>query len=114
MVSATFDGDTIADTYDWVKIDLTETSLEATTEYAIVIRAVAGDTDNDIQWREDDAGGLADAGAYTSTNSGVSWTIEAGGADYLFEVWGYPTIDLISAKVFRGYLEPDDILFVIH
>jgi len=126
LVSTTIDGDVLSDSYTWVKIDLTETSLEADMEYAIVIRANAGDDANDIQWREDDGGGLADAGAYTSTNGGVSWSIDGGGADYLFEVWGNPCIDLISVKVFRGYLpinptaprndwiQSDDMLFVIH
>jgi hypothetical protein len=43
----------------------------------------------------------------------MSWSANAT-ADFMFSTWGSEVMDIISAKVFRGYLEEDDWLFVIH
>ena len=113
IVSTTLDGDALSTSYTWYVAEFTETILDASGKYAIVIRAVAGDTDNDIQWRADAGGGLADAIACTSTDGGISWA-SASPIDYLFEIWGNPALDLVSASVFKGYLEDGDMLFLIH
>jgi len=114
LASDTMDGSLLGEAYNWWKFDIGEISLEATKEYAIVVRAVAGDDAQDVQWASDTGGSLDDAISSASADSGSSWTVDGGDADYLFELWGNPCINVIGANVFRGYLEDDDMLFTVH
>ena len=117
LLSTTFDGDVISTSY--TKYSLTKDandepineSIEAGEQYAIVVRAVAGDTDDCISWGVDlGAGGLADAIYGKSTDGGLTFASTSG--DALFEIWGNPCIRIVGAKVFSGYKEPGDWLIV--
>jgi hypothetical protein len=74
--------------YEWREITLTELSLNASTKYAVVVRATSGDTSNVLYWRYDYADATYGDGDFEgSVNSGSSWTILSG-SDAMFEVWG--------------------------
>jgi hypothetical protein len=113
LTSATLNGNNFSTSYDWIEFDFTETGIEGGKEYALVLRATAGDNTNDIQWASDIGGGLSGAVGCNSTNSGITWASDTP-EDYLFEVWGEPALDLIDGAVFSGYLEDNDLLFLIH
>ena len=113
LTSGTIDGDTLSETYSWYKIDMTEYDLEAGANYAIVVRAVAGNATNYIEWQVDANGAAATYEGFVSTNGGVSWASEDP-ASYLFEVWGNPCINIVGAKVFSGYYETGDMLIVLN
>lgn len=98
----------------WYSVDLTEYELEAGVQYAIVIRAVAGNATNALHLRYDgSAATFANGSECNSTNGGVSWAADTDD-DLLFEVRGRALLEVASAKVFRGYLEDDDLLVVLH
>ena len=116
LTSGTTEGDNFTtDTGGvWYGVDLTEYDLTADTEYAIVIRAVAGDATNSLHLRYDGSTATFDDGSeINSTNGGVTWA-EDTDDDLLLEVWGNPLLEVTGAQVFRGYLEDDDMLVVIH
>jgi len=107
-------GDNFSDAMDWVKYDFPEDiTLEAGASYALVLRCPNGTVTDYLEWRWDAGGSLADAVAGKSTDSGINWTVDAGGADYLFEIWGEPVLEVVGAHVFSGYLEDDDWLIVL-
>lgn len=74
----------------------------------------SSDVNNYIEWKQDTGGNGDDVNdfASTSTDGGITWTSESP-VDYLFEVWGNSCIDLIGAKVFRSYVQDNDMLIVI-
>jgi len=111
LCSATLNGSDFSTSFTWYQFDVTDTSLEADQEYAIVVRAIAGDDSNDIQWKWDAGGGLDSALAGHSTDGSLSWVSDHP-SDFLFEVWGLPCIRIESAAVFENYLEEGDLLFV--
>lgn len=114
LLSGTIDGDAISTDYVWYTIEATEdVTLEAGQVYAIVMRAVSGDTDNDVQWASDTGGSLANAVASSSTDGGVTWA-SATPADYLFEIWGEPALSIEDAKAYSDYKETGDLLFLIN
>jgi hypothetical protein len=113
IVSATLDGNAISTTYTWYEITFNETILEAGQTYAIVIRAVAGDTDNDVQWKKDDGGGLANSLAAWSTDGGITWAADGDNDDLLFEIWGNSCILVESAAVYKNYIKTGDMLFLV-
>lgn len=96
LTSGTTDGNTITTSVfgALIEFDLTPYSLEASTEYAIVVRVPDGDGSNYLNWRRDTTGTYAGGGSGTSTDSGGSWAEVGGGkpdgttVDYLFEEWG--------------------------
>lgn len=111
LVSTTFDGDVISTGYTMYSFAITETTLQSGQQYAIVIRAPAGDASNYIYWGTDAGGGIASAIYGVSTNGGLTFT-DGATADALFEVWGYPSIEVYGAKVFTGYMTTGDWLVV--
>lgn len=91
LVSGTTDGDTLTvwTTYGWREITLgAGYDLDASTQYAIVVRVLGGDASNKIFWeiRSNGAGYTGGTWVY-STNSGSSWTTVSND-DHLFEDWG--------------------------
>lgn len=86
-------------------------SLLPSTEYALVVVASAGDAANYVLWWQDSAGGLADAIGSDSTDAGVNWVVDAGGADYLFTVYGDDVLYIDTVRAFQGYIEAGDLLF---
>ena len=99
----------------WYGIDVTPVSLEAATQYAVVVRNPSGTgTTVDANWRMDgSAGTYADGSEWASTNSGISW-VEDTDDDFMFEIWGESLIAVYSSEVYRDYMESDDLLFAIH
>lgn len=113
LTSATLDGNAFSTAYSWQQFEFTDViSLEADSPYAIVLSAPSGDASNYVQWCFDGGGGLADAIAGSSTDGGSTWTADVGGADAMFEIWGYASLQVSDCKVFTGYLEPGDWLVV--
>lgn len=111
FVSTTFDGDSLSTGYQMYNFVVSEESLQAGQQYAVVARAIAGDTDNCIYWGVDNGGSLSDAVYGTSTDGGLSFSSDSP-KDALFEIWGNPCIEVVSAKVFTGYKESGDMLFI--
>lgn len=114
LASGTFNGDTVTNSTAgvWCAVALTETSLDYDSVYAIVARAEAGDIDNSFHIIIDASSGNYTGGSViTSDDSGVTWTADTDD-DMYFQVYGDATLDVIGAKVFRGYIETGDILIV--
>lgn len=110
--SATYDGDVLSTSYSMLEFSIDETSVTALQPYAIVVSAPLGGVADYILWHRVAAGGLADAVASYSTDGGITWTPEAN-AQYLFEIWGNPCIDVVSGLAYRNYIETGDILFLL-
>jgi len=66
-----------------------------------------------VEWRWDSGGGLDNAIASLSEDSGISWTVDAGGADYLFEIIGSSLLSVEGAQVFSGYTETGDWIIAL-
>lgn len=111
LVSTTFDGDAISTSYTMYSFDITETTLEAASQYAIVVRAIGGSAVNKLYWGTDSGGGLASAVSGHSADGGLSFSSDSP-VDALFEIWGNPCIDVAGAKVFTGYMAANDWLIV--
>jgi len=115
ITSGTFDGDGMTtDTAGaWYGVTVTEDSLDYGTQYAVVIRAEAGDATNSLHIKYDGtAGTYAGGSECTSSNSGISWTVDTDD-DVLFEVQGCPLIEITQVDVFSGYMEENDLLFAV-
>jgi hypothetical protein len=118
LVVTTFDGNAISTSYTMYHFDTDaagqpiNVNVEANHQYAIVIAAKTGDASNYIVWGTVGGGALADAIYGASTDGGLSYVLDAGADDALFEIWGNPCIEVLGAKVFTGYKETDDWLVV--
>ena len=113
LASGTIDGDGLGTAVagDWYEINLTSYALEASTMYAIVIRASDGDSSNYVAWRYNSAGSYASGAYESSTNGGVSWTTTSA-RDFMFEVWGSSSLEVLDPKVFQSVDEDGDWLVV--
>lgn len=113
LTSGTIDGDAITTALagGWYLIDFTEYRLDYDEIYAVVVRAEAGDDSNYVVARYDASGTYADGQMATSDDGGMSWSAEAA-ADIMFEIRGNALLDVEDAKVYSGYREADDLLFV--
>lgn len=109
LTSGTLNGNNLGLAYAWREIDVTDISINASTQYAIIVSAENGDNANYVQWHLDSGGGLANAVASHSTDAGISWTSDTP-ADALFEIWGSTVLSIESAAVFQTYLATGDIL----
>lgn len=95
LCSGTTNGNTLplyVDTHligEWREITLgAGSNLLASTKYAIVIRALSGDADNQIYIHADDSSpAYADGNYEGSVNAGVAWTAHTN-IDLMFEDWG--------------------------
>lgn len=101
LCSGTTNGNTLSSEYTqptWREISLGDGyNLAADTQYAIVVRAPDGDSNNDVDWWKNGdiyAGGTR----VRSTDSDSSWTSFAG--DLAFEEWGVapPTVSTVAAN----------------
>ncbi|GAI59207.1 unnamed protein product, partial [marine sediment metagenome] len=94
LCSGTTNGNTLTPSSpgEWREITLgAGYDLEASTKYAIVVRATAGDVDNYFIWRLHIGGTYAGGNVEISANSGVGWSAE-GALDAMFEEWGEPVV----------------------
>lgn len=91
LCSGTIEGNTITtDTNgDWYEIPLGNGfNLDIGAQYAIIVRAPDGDTDNKLSWRADIADATYSGGTYcSSSDSGTDWSTYSG-VDCMFEEWG--------------------------
>jgi len=82
----------------WYEITLTEYTLTVSKKYAIVCRAIEGDSSKKVSWRMYYNGGYTGGNGEESSNSGGSWTTYLYW-DYMFEIWGNsfnPTNDYLA------------------
>ena len=111
--TATYAGASFAVAHSWYEFTFAAPIyLEASTQYAIVVRAITGDNAQDLQWRWDAGGGFIGGNAGHSVDSGSSWVTDAP-ADQLFCVWGYSAIEIQDVKVLQSYSATDDWLIVV-
>ncbi len=103
LTSGTFDGDTVTEDTDgeWTSVSVTGYSLSASTVYAIVYRATAGDGSNIIYAKSDAASGYTGGFRTFSTDSGSVWATP-GDTDILFSVYSS------EAMIFKGRPEVID------
>ena len=77
---------------EWINVTVNQSyTLEASTQYALVIRTTAGDGSNYIGWKVDDSSASYTGGTrYKTSNSGVTWDEEnyGSGNDVMFEIYG--------------------------
>lgn len=88
LANGTYDADTLTTNTagEWIDVAFTsDYTLNSATEYAIVVRATAGNAANYFAWLEDTDNGYAGGTQCTSVNSGVAWAAVAAN-DNLFEV----------------------------
>lgn len=71
----------------YYEIKLTGSTLLLLTKYAIVWRALTGNSSNAVLSRANSAGAYADGNLEYSADSGASWTSDLN-KDFMFEVWG--------------------------
>lgn len=88
LTSGTIDGDLLTETEPglWYPIQLTEYTLNPTTQYAIVVRAIDGNSTNYFAWRINYAGTYSGGTFVYSNDSGAIWDYYDPW-DYMFEVW---------------------------
>lgn len=90
LTSGTTNGDTLTDVFtgDWREITLTPYELQASTQYAIIVKALSGDGSNYLRWRRDVSSPTYAGGTHAYTDdSGSSWNVVAT-QDCLFEEYG--------------------------
>ena len=93
LTNGTTDGNTLPTgaPYEWREITLTELSLNASTKYAIVVRALNGNATNTLYWFCDITSPTYAGGNFEdSTNSGGTWA-SVTEKDFMFEVWSKPS-----------------------
>lgn len=110
LVSASYEG--TGTSTGWYEITMPTYRLE-TDEYAIVVRAIAGDAGSYISWYYDPTGVYDGGACVSSSDSGVSWSVDED-KDLMFQMFGTTVLCIMDVKVFSGYLEDDDWLIAIH
>lgn len=79
------------------------TILSASTQYAIVVKATAGDASNYFMWAISNSGGYAGGRLCESANGGSTWT-GYNGNDLFFDEYGIPTAINLSLTLPTGYI----------
>lgn len=116
LTSGVYDGELlITDTGgSFREISLTEYTLKADTLYAIVCYSTGADTSNCVKWRSDNSAPTYDDGYFlSSTDDGITWVGDTD-KDFMFEVYGSPSFEIVGAQVYSDYLESDDWLIVVN
>ncbi len=96
------------------EISLTEYTLAANTQYAIVCYGTGADASNDTCWRSDNTAPSYTGGYYvSSTDDGITWAANTS-RDFMFEIYGDPAMTVTSAQVYSKYGEDGDgLVFVV-
>ena len=85
LATGTYDGDTISDEAgEWITIPLTAYELQASTQYAVILKALDGDWNKAISWGISYGSGAYGGGNECITEDGTNWDIYDG-YDFLFE-----------------------------
>jgi len=90
LSTGTIDGNTLTTNSDgaWYEIEMSEYTLQASTKYAIVVRAPSGHFFERLFWRADSSSPSYNGGcAYSSADSGQSWEAKDTW-DFMFEEYG--------------------------
>lgn len=98
LCSGTTDGDTLTDDSEgeWREIVLGDAGLFEGTKYAIVVKALGGDSSNRLNWKRDAFEPTYEGGCQESTGShGGTWN-SFFGYDFIFEEWGVATLRAVS------------------
>jgi hypothetical protein len=102
----------------WYWFDMTpaigdDISLEKGIQYAVVVSAMAGGpTENNSVSVFNTTTAYAGGSMYTSADGSYTWT--ASTENFCFDIWGYPCLEMISAKVYQNYLGSGDWLIACH
>ena len=90
-----------------------EIALLANTQYAITLNAQSGGSlSGYLSWSASTAPGYAGGNNGVSSNNGYSWT--AATEDNCFEIWGFPALEVQSARVYQTYINAGDWIVVCH
>lgn len=104
---------TTSTTGAWYEIPMESVALEKATKYAIVIYSTGTTNLLNVHWMIDgSAGAYAGGSELVSTDGGISWTADTDD-DYMFEVWGYESVEIMDVKVFQSYQSEGDWLVTI-
>jgi len=71
----------------WCDVEMSAYTLQASTQYAIVLKAPNGDASNTVTWRGNNSNPYSGGTFWYSQDSGVLWT--GVNQDMGFEVWGH-------------------------
>lgn len=115
LCSGTTNGNTLTTNTagEWREITLGDGyNLDADTKYAIVVRALSGDTSNIIYWRQHVNGGYPSGQEFYSTTGGSSW-VGHSWLDCMFEVWNADEPGL-SFKAGILHVRHPALLTVVH
>lgn len=117
IASGTYDGDSLTGNVAgaWYDIPMTgETSLAMTTKYAIVIQCslVTSDNANSVYWLYDDGDGAYADGSFWY-KVGFVWT-EDSGSDFMFDLYGNPSLEIYGANVFSNVYEQGDWYITVY
>jgi len=90
LSTGTFDGDDVGQgspSAEWVTVDMTDVTLAASTERALLMKAPDGaDTNNDINWQVDSNDGAYIRGnTEWTTDGGTNWDAQSDAHDAMFE-----------------------------
>lgn len=85
---ATYDGNSLTTNHngEWIDVPMPPITLQKSTNYSIVVRAIDGDFVNYINWRANMVLPNPGGGLWVSMNSGVNWT-SIYFRNGMFEVW---------------------------
>jgi hypothetical protein len=111
LATTTFNGDAISTSYNSYSFNITETAIQASQQYAIVLIADNGTASSYLKWGIDAGGSLANAVYGTSADGGLTYTAGTP-KDALFSIWGNAALSVEGAHVFTGYREDNDWLIV--
>ena len=112
LTIAYLNGNAMTTNYVWYDFDVPDISFDESSSYAVVIRALSGNSTDYILWQKDSGGALDNAVGSHSIDSGINWLSDAP-ADYLFEVWGETVFSIEGAQVFSTYVEEGDWLITL-
>jgi hypothetical protein len=93
LSTGTLDGNNVDVSAKWYEIFMSPYNLSPSTQYAIVVN-VAGNGSNFLKWsRKDTTATYGGGDEINSGDGGSSWTIISG-YDFMFEVWGYGSMNI--------------------
>jgi len=110
--SGTYNGDTVTDNAagEWITFELSpEIDIGHGLDYALVLRAEAGDAANSIHWLYDSTSAAGDDNYASSNDSGGTWASNTN-FDFLFSVWGFESLEIQDVAIFSSVYEDGDWL----
>lgn len=87
-------------------------SLSSATQYIATLSSPAADGSNYVELYIDHASTFVGGDFIYSADSGATWTDAGASVTLAFEVWGEPSISIMSAMVYQNYIQNGDMLFL--